>query len=123
MKKKVFFVFMLLSATIFGFTTDNEGKTLLNHEEIIVTTIDYSSSDFFKKTSFNSAKGDISFNTKTKVEELIVLDGKEELTYILPIKTQKIIIGKSLFDPGNYDLIFKVSDKLTYQLELQVLEK
>lgn len=114
---------MLLSITIFGFTTDNEGKTLLNHEEIIVTTIDHSASDFFKKTSFNSKKGDISFSTKTEVEELIVLNGEEELTYILPIKTQKIIIGKSLFDPGNYDLIFKVSNELTYQLELQILEK
>jgi 5-deoxy-D-glucuronate isomerase len=116
---------IILSITLFGFTTsrDNisEKKKIINHAELIVTVDDEDGYNFFQEALYESTKGDIIFKTTEKVEKITVLQNGEKLVYVLPVKTKKIIIGKSLFDKGEYDLVFNVANsEKQYRTQVKV---
>lgn len=117
---------IILTITLFGFTTkknsnNSEKKKIINHAELVVTVEDDDGYNFFEEAKYEPLKGDILFKTTDKVEQITVLQNDEKLVYILPVKTKKIIIGKSLFDKGEYDLIFSLahSDR-SYNTQIKV---
>jgi CRISPR/Cas system Type II protein with McrA/HNH and RuvC-like nuclease domain len=116
---------IIFSISLFGFTTyENvveKKKKIINHAELTVTVNSNDSFNFFEEAIYEPVKGDIIFKTIEKVEEISVLQEDEKLVYMLPVKTKKIIIGKSLFDRGDYKLLFKVADsEVSYITEIKV---
>ncbi len=117
---------IILTITLFGFTTiknsdNSEKKKIINHAELVVTVEDDDGYNFFEEAKYEPLKGDILFKTTDKVEQITVLQNDEKLVYILPVKTKKIIIGKSLFDKGEYDLIFSLAhSNRSYNTQIKV---
>lgn len=116
---------IFLSITLFGFTiTDDvisEKKKIINHAELTVTVDNEEGFNFFQEAKYEPIKGDIIFKTTEKVEQITVLQKNEKLVYVLPVKTKKIIIGKSLFDKGDYNLLFTLAhSKKSYNTQIKV---
>ena len=117
---------IILTITLFGFTSTknsiaSEKKKIINHAELIVTVDDDDGFNFFEEAKYEPIKGDIIFKTTDKVEQITVLQNSEKLVYVLPVKTKKIIIGKSLFEKGQYDLVFSLAhSKKSYSTQIKV---
>jgi len=117
--------FTLLSFSITSSTNsaiEGEKFRIIETPDLIVSVESEEGFKFFEEALYEVEKGDIKFKTVTKVERITVFKNNEKLVYVLPVKTKKIIIGKSLFDKGEYDLIFKVADiDKNYATKLEVL--
>ena len=116
---------IFLTITLFGFTVSdnvNSGKKkIINHSELTVTVDNDEGFNFFEEAIYEPVKGDIIFKTTEKVEQITVLQKNEKLVYVLPVKTKKIIIGKSLFEKGEYDLLFSLAhSKKSYNTKIKV---
>ena len=116
---------IIFSLSLFGFTTyENvaaKKKKIINHPELTVSVTGLDSYNFFEEAIYEPVKEDIIFKTTEKVEEISVLQKDEKLVYTLPVKTKKIIIGKSLFDKGGYNLVFKVANSdVSFITEIKV---
>jgi len=120
----LFITFTLLSFSITSPTKNAFGEkiTIIENAELTVSVDSEEGFAFFKEAKYEPEKGDIKFITNDKVEKITVFKKGQKLVYVLPVKTKKIIIGKSLFEKGDYDLIFKVADinkKYTTKLEVK----
>jgi len=105
-----------------GNNTDSDKKIIIENAELIIAVESQAGFDFFEEAVYEAIKGDIKFKTQEKVEKITIYQNDEKLVYVLPVKTKKIIIGKSLFDKGNYNLVFKLADaELQYTAEVEVL--
>ncbi len=108
-----------------GFTNANEvGEkiTILKNAEIVVSVNNEEGFNFFKEATYEAERGDIKFLTSKKIDKITVFKEEEKLVYVMPVKTKKIIIGKSLFEKGDYELIFQVAfEDKTYSTQLEVL--
>jgi len=129
MTKSISIASLFLCLTLFGFTileegsnTDSDKKIIIENAELIIAVESQAGFDFFEEAVYEAIKGDIKFKTQEKVEKITIYQNDEKLVYVLPVKTKKIIIGKSLFDKGNYNLVFKLADaELQYTAEVEVL--
>lgn len=114
--------FSLFSFTPSSNIIEGEDIRIIDNSELIVSVETQEGVNFFEEAFYEAEKGDIRFITTSKVEQITVFKNEEKLVYVLPVKTKKIIIGKSLFNKGEYDLIFKVADiKKNYTTKLEVL--
>lgn len=119
----LFISFTLLSfpSTTSESNVHGEKFTIIESADLIVSVASQEGLDFFQEAVYEREKGDIKFKTTSKVERITVFKNDKKLVYVLPVKTKKIIIGKSLFEKGEYDLIFKVADvSKNYKTKLEV---
>lgn len=129
MTKSISIITLLLSITLFGFTMidevtniESDKKIIIENSELVIAVESQAGFDFFEEAIYEAVKGDIKFKTQKKVERITIFQKDEKLVYVLPVKTKKIIIGKSLFDKGNYNLVFKVADvEMQYTAQVEVL--
>jgi len=129
MNSKISIFTLCLSLTLLSFSItspsdislEGEKIMIINDADLVVSVDTKEGLEFFSEAEYEREKGDIKFKTTSKVERITVFKKNKKLVYVLPVKTKKIIIGKSLFEKGDYDLIFKVADiNKNYTTKLEV---
>ncbi len=101
-----FYAILLMS-----FSIVSEKFKIIDNAKIVVTVDNREGYDFFEEAIFDELRGDLKFKTRQDVSKLDILDESNNLMYSLPINTKIVMIGKNLFDAGNYTLAFRVADK------------
>jgi len=77
--------------------------------------------DFFSDASYDDGKKALKFLTNQETVQIRVYDNLQSLIYQLPVHSDKIRIGKSLFDSGEYTLVFDVKgDRKMFISRLEV---
>jgi len=98
-----------------------KGYVILKSKVLSLTVNSESDYKFFVEADYNETKEEMVFITKDKTSQIRIYDKLDNLMFILPVRSDRIQIGKSLFKSGNFKLIFDsdVSDGL-YKSELNI---
>jgi len=102
-------------------STESEKFTIISSE---LLTIDVESDEdfkFFLKAEFDEEQEEIKFLTRESTTQIRVYNGIGDMVYLLPVGSDRINIGKSLFDQGEYKFIFDIEgDRKMYTSKLKV---
>lgn len=117
-----------LTLILAGFSYTNSPSTGVTGEFTIVDsgllTINVDSDDdfkFFLKAEFDEVQEEIKFLTRETTTQIRIYDGIGDMVYLLPVGSDRISIGKSLFDHGDYKFIFDIEgDRKMFTSKLKV---
>lgn len=103
-------------------TTNNiEEVVLVENSEVQVSVESEDDLIFFKEAAYNQLQQELIFKTKESTVQIRIYDELESMMYLLPVKSQRIKIGKSLFGKGSYRIVFDVEgDRRMYSSKLEV---
>ena len=103
-------------------TSKNIKEVVLVKNSILQLSIDseYDLS-FFDQAEYNDIQEELIFSTVEMTNQIRVYDDLESMVYLLPVDSQKIKMGRSLFEPGEYRIVFDVQgDRRMYSSRLKV---
>jgi len=76
---------------------------------------------FFLKAEFDEAEGELKFLTRESTTQIRIYNKLDAMVYLLPVGSDRVRIGKSLFDQGDYKFIFDIEgDRRMYTSKLKV---
>ncbi len=76
---------------------------------------------FFLKAEFDEKEQEIKFLTKESTTQIRIYNELDAMVYLLPIDSDRVRIGKSLFDKGDYKFIFDIEgDRRMFTSRLKV---
>ena len=110
----------------FSYTGDPAGSdmdafTIIDNQElsiIVDTDEDYK---FFVKAEFDKGEEEIKFLTRESTNQIRIYNELDAMVYLLPVGSDRVRIGKSLFEKGNYKFIFDVEgDRKKFTSKLKV---
>lgn len=104
------FLMLVISSSLMGNDTNKEGTPIINSEKVVVNVIDSESSDLFVNAVFNSKDNNLEFETSKIISFIQIYNEEGKLEFQLPIMSNDVSIGKSLFDKGTYKLGFIIED-------------
>ena len=103
-----------------GIKTDKDVFTIVESATMKMTVDNEKDYKFFLKVD-NSSDDEISFLTKDVTNQIRVYGQNENLVYLLPVGSDKVSLGKSLFETGTYNLVFDSEiENQFYRSELKV---
>ncbi len=86
----------------------NKEVVLLENSKLQVTIESESDLPFFTEAVYNDLQEELVFSTSEETVQIRVYDDLGTMMYLLPVQSQKIKMGKSLFSTGNYRIVFDV---------------
>jgi len=87
------------------------GVPIIEHQQLSMYVDSKELSLFFSEALFDDQKEEIRFITKSKIDKITVFKNGKKKVYVLPVKTNKIRLGLSMFEHGNYELQFDLVEK------------
>ncbi len=76
---------------------------------------------FFLKAEFDEVQEEIKFLTRESTTQIRIYNDLGDMVYLLPVGSDRVSIGKSLFDKGDYKFIFDIEgDRKMYTSKLKV---
>jgi len=96
-----------IAATANGNPT--KANFLLESTKYDISVSNLSSKSVFLKTLFDGESENLSFELNGNISFVQIFDGEEKLLYQLPVMSNKLTIGSSLFAKGKYKLGFMLS--------------
>lgn len=107
MKKTIVNNLFALLITVSAFANGTPAKTafLIQNENLTVSISELDLS-LFNSATYDAEKENLSFDLNDQVTFVQIFDATDELMFQLPVMSNKLKIGSSLFDSGNYKLGF-----------------
>lgn len=81
---------------------------LVENSKLQVSIESESDLPFFKEALYDDLQEELVFSTSEETIQIRVYDDLGTMMYLLPVQSQKIKMGKSLFNSGNYRIVFDV---------------
>mgnify|MGYP006924537359 CR=1 FL=1 len=98
-----------------------ESFKIVENETLTVFVDSHEAFDFFSKAGYDSNKKALTFSTSEKTNQIRIYDHLQSLIYKLPVQSDEIRIGQSLFDQGEYSMVFDVKgDRKMFISRLEV---
>jgi len=98
-----------------------EATTLIENSTLSVLVDSDEAVEFFTEANYDENKKALFFTTNEKTVQIRVYDKLQSMVYQLPVRSEKIRIGKSLFAAGEYTLVFDVNgDRKMFMSRLEV---
>lgn len=108
---------VLITVLLAGFSytntpleTPKEDYNIVDNSVITISVNSDEDFRFFLKAEFDETEDEIKFLTKESTTQIRIYDQLDDMVYLLPVGSDKIRIGKSLFSRGNYKFIFDIED-------------
>jgi len=124
-------IFVQLLFVLSSFLPSNDVTMLTSEDENTVPILEnntlsmYVDSEemllYFTQAVYDTNKDEMRFVTKFKVSKITILEGKQKKVYKMPVKTNKIRLGLSMFDRGTYEVKFDMEgaqDEISTMLEV-----
>ncbi len=106
---------------IYSPITNIEEVVLVQHEEVVVSVESDEDLLFFEDATYNSIYQELFFQTNEPTVQIRIYDDFESMVYLLPVKSDRIKIGKSLFESGKYTVVFDVEgDRRRFASKLEI---
>lgn len=109
----------------FSYSTPKEESvdelTIVDNEVLTLRVDSDEDYRFFLKAEFDEAEQEIKFLTKESTTQIRIYNELDAMVYLLPIGSDRVRIGKSLFDQGDYKFIFDIEgDRRMFTSRLKV---
>jgi len=102
-------------------TTDKDVFTIVESTAMTMTVDSEEDFKFFLKADYDDSEKEITFLTKDVTTQIRVYGDNEDMMYLLPVGSDRVSLGNSLFDPGIYKLLFdSEKQNLIYKSELVI---
>jgi len=99
---------------------DNE-FTIVDNENLSIYVESEKDFKFFLKAEFDEAEEEIKFLTREYTTQIRVYNEIESMVYLLPIGSDRVRIGKSLFEKGEYKFVFDIEgDRRMFTSKVEV---
>ena len=109
------------SSTVAPTATDKEEFTIVDSPDLKINVDSDEDYKFFLKASYDQPHEEIKFLTQQKTTQIRIYDGQDEMVYLLPVGSDRVSVGKSLFESGNYKFVFDIEgDRKMYSSTLEV---
>jgi len=81
---------------------------LVENSKLQVSIESESDLPFFKEATYDDLQEELVFSTNEETVQIRIYDKLGTMMYLLPVQSQKIKMGKSLFNIGDYRIVFDV---------------
>ena len=99
---------------------DNE-FTIVDNDNLSIYVESEKDFKFFLKAEFDEAEEEIKFLTREYTTQIRVYNEIESMVYLLPIGSDRVRIGKSLFERGEYKFVFDIEgDRRMFTSKVEV---
>ena len=99
---------------------DNE-ITIVDNDNLSIYVESEKDFKFFLKAEFDEAEEEIKFLTREYTTQIRVYNEIESMVYLLPIGSDRVRIGKSLFERGEYKFVFDIEgDRRMFTSKVEV---
>jgi len=101
--------------------TDKDVFTIVDSESLSINVETDEDFKFFLKAEYDEPQQEIKFLTRESTNQIRIYNGLGDMVYLLPVGSDRISIGKSLFDQGDYKFVFDIEgDRKMYTSKLKV---
>ncbi len=101
--------------------TAEDAFTIVDNQELSIKVDTDEDYKFFVKAEFDKGEEEIKFLTRESTTQIRIYNDLDAMVYLLPVGSDRVRIGKSLFDKGNYKFIFDVEgDRKKFTSKLKV---
>ena len=115
---------LLLAGWSYNTSPSEEGEkfTIIDSELLTIDVLSDEDYKFFLKAEFDEVQEEIKFLTREETTQIRIYNGIGDMVYLLPVGSDRINIGKSLFaSGGEYKFIFDIEgDRKMYTSKLKV---
>jgi hypothetical protein len=102
-------------------TNKTNELTIVDNESLTLKVESDDDFRFFLKAEFDEAEQEIKFITKEPTTQIRIYNQIDAMVYLLPIGSDRVRIGKNLFEKGDYKFIFDIEgDRRMYTSNLTV---
>jgi len=102
-------------------TAEGEKFNIISSELLSIDVDSDEDFKFFLKAEFDEQQEEIKFLTRETTTQIRVYNGLGDMVYLLPVGSDRVNIGKSLFEKGDYKFIFDIEgDRRMYTSKLVV---
>lgn len=107
MKTILIFLIALFNFS-FAYASGDPAEPLVIHETstLEVQVTNSSQTDFFHHSTFNFDSNNLEFETENEITFVQIFDKDGKLSFQLPVMSNKLTIGRSIFGSGDYKLGF-----------------
>lgn len=99
---------------------DNE-ITIVDNDNLSIYVESEKDFKFFLKAEFDETEEEIKFLTREYTTQIRVYNEIESMVYLLPIGSDRVRIGKSLFERGEYKFVFDIEgDRRMFTSKVEV---
>lgn len=100
---------------------NEDGFTIVNNDALTVKVNSEDDFKFFLKAEFDESAEEIKFLTRESTSQIRIYNQLEAMVYLLPVGSDRVRIGKSLFEQGDYKFIFDIEgDRKMFTSTLKV---
>lgn len=101
---------MIIANTMAASNIGDGDIKLIDVTEILVTGNSDLTESFIQFSEFNEESQDIEFIFDQSIQIIHVMNSKGEVEMILPVMSNEVSIGMSLFEKGSYKMGFQTED-------------
>ena len=102
-------------------TSADDVFTIVDNKDLSIRVDTDEDYKFFLKAEFDKGEEEIKFLTRESTTQIRIYNDLDAMVYLLPVGSDRVRIGKSLFDKGNYKFIFDVEgDRKKFTSKLKV---
>ncbi len=118
----IFAIATSLSTATFASNIGDGGLAIVKTEKVEITLANEGQKEFIISTSFEEDRNQIAMVFETNVSIIQVFDENGEIEMILPIGSESVNLGMSLFEEGQYQVGFMVDGYDEIQLTNLVIK-
>lgn len=95
--------------------------TIIDNDAMTIDVDSNEDYEFFLKAEFDESEEEIKFLTREKTTQIRIYNEIDAMVYLLPVGSDRVRIGKSLFDQGDFKFIFDIEgDRRMFTSRLKV---
>ena len=106
MKTIITIIAVLAFSMMNASTNPEKSNVVFSSENVEVKVSNDQSHDFFDISAFNFEENNLQFETKNEISFIQIFDEEGRLSIQLPIMSNKLKIGKSVFGKGDFKIGF-----------------
>ncbi len=108
--KTIITIIALFAFSISNASTNPAGPLVVfSSENVEIQITDKSQSAFFQTSEFNFEENNLEFETEKEITFIQIFDAEGQLTFQLPVMSNKLKIGRSVFGSGDFKIGFMIS--------------
>ena len=109
------------SSTVTPATEEKDEFTIVDSPDLKIDVDSDEDYKFFLRATYDQPLEEIKFLTRKKTTQIRIYDGLGEMIYLLPVGSDRVSVGKSLFERGEYKFVFDIEgDRKMYSSKLEV---
>jgi len=114
--KNIITIIAIFSLSLANASTDPAGSLVVFSSEIVEIKItDKTHADFFSISQFNFEENNLQFETENEISFIQIFDADDKLTFQLPVMSNKLKIGRSVFGSGDFKIGFMIKGNTEIQ--------